>query len=133
MDIPWYEGLHDGYPFCSTLSAYTKIRRDGAIQSLRDDAWLWVSAMTFGVLEAVTRTRLPEFMFVVPGPSEGGTVLSGTRILQFLVHWHHRMPHHRDTHDPGAQAKRIQHLRNAGRKGNNPARSRGGAHSARQQ
>ncbi|OJT12321.1 hypothetical protein TRAPUB_11096 [Trametes pubescens] len=112
MDIPWYEDLHDGYPFCSTLSAYTKIRRDGAIQSLRDDAWLWVSAMTFGVLEAVTRARLPEFMFVVPGPSEGGTVLSGTRILQFMVHWPHHMHHHRDTHDTDAH---LEHGRDVAR------------------
>lgn len=112
MDIPWHDGMHDGYPFCSTLSAYTKIRRDGTIQSLRDDAWLWVSAMTLGVLEAVTRARLPEFMFVVPGPSEGETVLSGTRILQFMVHWHHHMHHHQNTQDTDAH---LEHGRDVAR------------------
>ena len=86
-DIPWLGAPHDGYPFCPTLSSYTAARR-GAAQSLRDDAALWVSALTFGLLEAVTRTRISEATLVSPGSRDGEFVLSGNRILRFLVHWH---------------------------------------------
>ncbi|KAI0632924.1 hypothetical protein C8Q77DRAFT_1059205 [Trametes polyzona] len=108
LDIPWFGASHDGYPFCSTLSSYTKIRRNGYIQTLHADAALWLSAMTFGLLEAITRARILESMLLVPGEREGERVISGTRILQFLVHWHHHMHHHRPHSDHEAH---LQHGR----------------------
>ncbi|KAI0751791.1 hypothetical protein C8Q80DRAFT_1159325 [Daedaleopsis nitida] len=95
-DIPWFGAPHDGYPFCSTLSSYTKIRQDGSMHSLRDDAALWVSAMTFGLLEAVMRARIPEELLLVTTIDDDDTrsMLSGTRILRFITHWTHHMIHH---------------------------------------
>ncbi|OJT05010.1 hypothetical protein TRAPUB_4192 [Trametes pubescens] len=89
IDIPWFGAAHDGFPYCNTMSSYTRIRQPpGACHSRRDDAALWVSALTFGFLEAATRTRIPESMFVVPGPREGEQVLSGSRIHRFLMHFY---------------------------------------------
>ncbi|TFK88609.1 hypothetical protein K466DRAFT_598496 [Polyporus arcularius HHB13444] len=98
VDIPWLGAPHNGYPFCTTLSSYIKIRRDGAIRSMRDDAALWVSAMTFGLLEAVTRVRIPESLFIDHTlVAQGGeAILSGTRILRFLTSWRYRMRDHSD-------------------------------------
>ena len=86
VDIPWLGSPHDGYPFCFNLSTYTKIRRT-ATSSLRDDAALWLSAMTFGLLEAVISMKVPEELFLVPGTSETGFVLSGARLLRFMSNW----------------------------------------------
>ncbi|KAL1938910.1 hypothetical protein VTO73DRAFT_11063 [Trametes versicolor] len=99
IDIPWYGAAHDGFPYCSTMSSYTRIRQPpGACHSRRDDAALWVSALTFGFLEAATRTRIPESMFVVPGPREGEQVLSGSRIHRFLMHFY--LSQYRDDNFP---------------------------------
>ncbi|KAI0830216.1 hypothetical protein BC628DRAFT_1500779 [Trametes gibbosa] len=87
-DIPWFGAPHDGYAFCNTLSGYTRARRQSAIQSLRDDAALWVGAMTLGVLEAVMRSRIPESLLIVPGTRNGEKILSGDRILRLLSSWH---------------------------------------------
>ncbi|KAI0651337.1 hypothetical protein C8Q79DRAFT_28091 [Trametes meyenii] len=84
--IRWFGAPHDGYAFCPTLGEYIKIRRAGAIQSLRDDAALWVSAMTFGLLEAVTRTRIPEAQFLV-SDSMDVQYLYNTHILGFVIQW----------------------------------------------
>ncbi|KAL1938911.1 hypothetical protein VTO73DRAFT_11064 [Trametes versicolor] len=97
MSIPWLGAPHDGYPFCSTLSNYTRIRRHPTAQSLQDDAALWISALTFGLLEAVTQKRIPEAVLVIPGARKGKAVLSSARILQFLVHWY--ASHDEDTRD----------------------------------
>ncbi|KAI0717560.1 hypothetical protein C8T65DRAFT_640971 [Cerioporus squamosus] len=86
LDIPWLGFPHDGYPFCFNLSTYTKIRRT-ATASLRDDASLWLSAMTFGLLEAVISMKIPEELFLIPGPGGNGLVLSGTRLLRFMANW----------------------------------------------
>ncbi|KAI0651216.1 hypothetical protein C8Q79DRAFT_20008 [Trametes meyenii] len=89
LDIPWFGAPHDDYPFCHTLSTYTMSRRRGKAQTLFDDAALWVSALSLGVLEATTRTRIPEAVLVRPGSTETGgrLVLSGTRILRLLAYW----------------------------------------------
>ncbi|KAI0670226.1 hypothetical protein C8Q78DRAFT_975703 [Trametes maxima] len=97
LDIPWFGAPHDGHPFCRTLSTYTISRRTGKAQTLFDDAALWVSALTFGVLEAATHTQIPEIVLVQQGSMETGgqMVLSGTRILLLLAYWrYHAM---RDT------------------------------------
>lgn len=112
-DVPWFAAPHDGYPFCTTLSSYTKVRRSRPVLSLRDNAGLWVAAMTFGLLEAVTRTRIPESMFLVPGAREGEQVLSGTRLLRFMVNWHHHMHHHYPDH--ADVETRLEHGRAAAR------------------
>ncbi|KAI0751760.1 hypothetical protein C8Q80DRAFT_1097925 [Daedaleopsis nitida] len=86
LDIPWSGKPHDGYPFCFNLSSYTKIRR-AANASLRDDAALWLSAMTSGLLEAVVSMKIPEELFVVAGPEEGTFILSGSRMLRLMAVW----------------------------------------------
>ncbi|KAI8990427.1 hypothetical protein BD414DRAFT_483605 [Trametes punicea] len=92
LDIPWLGTRHDGFTSCINLFRYTRIRRDPTMpRSLRDDAALWVSAMTFGLLEAVTRIEMVESNFLVPGGQEGETVISGERILQLLGCWRTRL------------------------------------------
>lgn len=88
VDIPWLGATHDGFPFCSTLSSYTQVRRrPGTLRSNHDDTALWLSAMTFGLLEAVTRVRIPESMLVITGARAGEQFLSGSRIRRFLTHF----------------------------------------------
>ncbi|KAH9893989.1 hypothetical protein C8Q73DRAFT_790573 [Cubamyces lactineus] len=90
MDIPWLGGCHDGYPYCSTLMTYAAIRRKiGAARPLREDAALWLSTMTLGLLEAVTRTRMRESAFV--SRTRDGPTLSGILIQQFLALWASRL------------------------------------------
>ncbi|OSD02361.1 hypothetical protein PYCCODRAFT_1410767 [Trametes coccinea BRFM310] len=90
LDVPWLGATHDGYPSCPTLGGYTTARRaSGRIHSLRDDAALWLSALTFGLLEAATLLRIPESLFLT-SKTEGGRsiqVLSGQRISQFFAYY----------------------------------------------
>ncbi|KAI0675722.1 hypothetical protein C8Q78DRAFT_345363 [Trametes maxima] len=112
LDVPWYDARHDGYPFCSTLSCYTAVRRISTDQSFLDDAALWMSAMTFGLLEAVTRSRISESVFLTPGQSNDGLVISGPRILRFLVHWFcslvYRQPNNHDL-EHGREVAQLLH------------------------
>ncbi|KAI0674746.1 hypothetical protein C8Q78DRAFT_497756 [Trametes maxima] len=85
LDIPWKHAPHDGYPFCTTLSAYSATRRNGAYPNPVDHDALWLSTMTFGLLESFTRTRIPEALLLVPGETEGEWNISGLRILRFLL------------------------------------------------
>ncbi|KAI0651221.1 hypothetical protein C8Q79DRAFT_1004523 [Trametes meyenii] len=87
IDIPWLDAPHDGFSFCPTLSSYTQTRLCGAIHSARDDVALWVAALTFGLLEAVTQLRIPESLLLVPGKREGERVISGSRLFRLLVTW----------------------------------------------
>ncbi|KAJ8457555.1 hypothetical protein ONZ51_g11461 [Trametes cubensis] len=88
VDIPWLGARHDGYPFFPSLSKYTATRRPkGVVHSFHDDAALWLGTMTFGLLEAITRMRIPEHILLVPAANKGEAVISGTRILQVLVLW----------------------------------------------
>ncbi|KAI0651223.1 hypothetical protein C8Q79DRAFT_20740 [Trametes meyenii] len=87
LDIPWKHAPHDGYPFCTTLSAYSATRRNSAYPNPVDHDALWVSVMTFGLLESFTRTRIPEALLLVPGEAEGEVVISGSRILRLLFGW----------------------------------------------
>lgn len=111
MDIRWFNARHDGYPFSPTLSSYSQIRRHGALPSVRDDAALWVSAMTLGVLEAVMHARIPESLLLIPGAHEGERVLSGTRMLRLMVNWHHHM----HSHYPNWQHQSTYHADDATR------------------
>ncbi|KAI9070196.1 hypothetical protein FKP32DRAFT_18085 [Trametes sanguinea] len=91
-DIPWMGGQHDGYPVCTTLAHYVAMRRPpGAVRSLHDDAALWLSAMTFGLLEAVTRLRIPESTLLsvrqIEGQDGWETVVSGSRVRQLVSTW----------------------------------------------
>ncbi|KAL7279683.1 hypothetical protein ACG7TL_006090 [Trametes sanguinea] len=88
IGIPWFGAPHDPFPFCDTLGRYTTVRSLAQpIRTLRDDAGLWLSAMTFGVLEASTCIRIPEPAVLVPLESRSSLTLSGTRVLQLLVYW----------------------------------------------
>ncbi|KAH9893992.1 hypothetical protein C8Q73DRAFT_498424 [Cubamyces lactineus] len=87
IDIPWLGARHDGHPFCPSLSRYVAIRRPkGTVHSLYDDAALWLSAMTFGLLEAITQMQIPERILLAPGTNEE-TVISGSRVFQVLILW----------------------------------------------
>ncbi|KAI0326307.1 hypothetical protein GY45DRAFT_1374060 [Cubamyces sp. BRFM 1775] len=93
IDIPWLGARHDhsSYPLCPSLSSYVAIRRPkGTVHSLHDDAALWLSAMTFGLLEAITCMRIPQCILLVPGINQEETVISGSRVLQALILWSHR-------------------------------------------
>ncbi|KAI0326294.1 hypothetical protein GY45DRAFT_122390 [Cubamyces sp. BRFM 1775] len=112
FDIPWLGARHDerDYPVCSSLSGYTALRRPkGVVYSLHDDAALWLSAMTFGLLEAITQMRIPARILLAPRKNKeetGETVVSGPRILQVLALWVNRKKqnhgdgplHHHDEH-----------------------------------
>ncbi|KAH9884630.1 hypothetical protein C8Q73DRAFT_351322 [Cubamyces lactineus] len=88
LDIPWLDGNHDGYAMSAILSSYTYIRRPlGHTYSLRHDTALWLSAMTFGLFEAISGMRLPESTLLVTSASGSERILSGKRLLRFMVFW----------------------------------------------
>ncbi|KAI0659662.1 hypothetical protein C8Q70DRAFT_124425 [Cubamyces menziesii] len=88
MDIPWMDAQHDGHPLCSTLYGYIAIRRPtGVIRSLHADAALWLSAMSFGLLEAITQVKIPEATLLVSGAADQSTVISSVRVRRFLNGW----------------------------------------------
>ncbi|KAJ3001845.1 hypothetical protein NUW54_g6182 [Trametes sanguinea] len=90
VDIPWLDGDHDGHRHCGSLREYAMARRpwhEGLLTVRWDDLGLWLSMVTFGLLEAVTHTRIAESLLLVPGDRRGRYVLSGTRLLQILAHW----------------------------------------------
>ncbi|KAI0325432.1 hypothetical protein GY45DRAFT_248798 [Cubamyces sp. BRFM 1775] len=88
LDIPWLDGHHDGYEISTNLSSYTYIRRPlGHTYSLRHDTALWIGAMTFGLLEAISGMRLLESTLLVPNDSGPERILSGMRLLRFMAYW----------------------------------------------
>ncbi|KAH9895811.1 hypothetical protein C8Q73DRAFT_789617 [Cubamyces lactineus] len=88
-DIRWLGAKHDGYALSDTLAGYIALRRQkGAVRSFQDDAALWLSAMTFGLLEAITRLPIPESI-LVPGEHEGETIISGVRLSRFILWFKH--------------------------------------------
>uniref|UniRef100_A0A5K1K2L8 Protein kinase Ukc1p n=1 Tax=Ganoderma boninense TaxID=34458 RepID=A0A5K1K2L8_9APHY len=91
LDVPWLGGVNDGYPFSPTLSIYVNIRRRSATPSFRDDVALWLGAMTFGLLEIVTRYKVTEVDLLSPTSGGDARVLSGTRLERFLFAWSHHM------------------------------------------
>ena len=88
-DMPWLGGPHDGYPPHTTLSEYTSIRWP-ATRSIWDNQALWQGAMTFGVLEAITMTRISESDLLYEG-SDGHSVFVGRRVSRLFVHWIHHV------------------------------------------
>ncbi|OSC99993.1 hypothetical protein PYCCODRAFT_1469729 [Trametes coccinea BRFM310] len=100
IDIPWLGAPHDGYPFCANLSSYVETRRPtGTLSTFPRDAALWLSAMTFGVLECVTRMRIPEQLLLSRRPGDGATVVSGLLLTRFMTMWFWQcaMDKHRDS------------------------------------
>lgn len=92
IDVSWLDGVHDGFALSSSPSAYVRIRREGTTPSLPDDLALWLGAMTFGLLEAVTRIRIPEEVFLAPDPHNvGRRVILGSHLGGFLAKWVHHM------------------------------------------
>ena len=59
-DIVWYGGPHDGYCRSTTISAYVWIRLPTCARSRKEHVALFQSALTFGVLEAITGLSIPE-------------------------------------------------------------------------
>ncbi|KAJ2982307.1 hypothetical protein NUW54_g10768 [Trametes sanguinea] len=115
LDVPWLGATHDGYPSSTTLGGYTTARRNSGIPySLRDDAALWLSALTFGLLEAATLIRIPESLFLMSKSQEeeGITqVLSGQRISQFFAYYFKESVGLRGSQGPPAEhGRRIARL-----------------------
>ncbi|KAI0666470.1 hypothetical protein C8Q78DRAFT_453053 [Trametes maxima] len=72
----WYGGTHDGYPqVCLTLGEYTRLRRTPRFSRF-EDASLWQSVMTFGLLEALMEIKIPETL-LLRGPSNNRSFASG--------------------------------------------------------
>lgn len=87
LDIPWMSSPHDNYPFYPTLTSYVRARRlSNAASSLHDDTALWVGAMTFGLLEAITEMKIPESLLVTQ-EADGQAVISGERLALFIFRW----------------------------------------------
>ncbi|OSC99990.1 hypothetical protein PYCCODRAFT_722587 [Trametes coccinea BRFM310] len=111
IDIPWLGAPHDGYPFCANLSSYVDTRRPaGTLSTFPRDAALWLSAMTFGVLECVTRMRIPEYLLLTRRPEDGATVISGILLTRFIRLWWQRYaPDEGDTKclDHGKEIARL--------------------------
>lgn len=82
-DMVWLGGRHDGYCHTKSLSAYIWLRFSTA-KTCREQLALWQSALSFGVLEAVTGMHIPESFLLVSCP-DGSTVLSSNK-LSLLVH-----------------------------------------------
>lgn len=90
FDIPWLDSGHNGYPISSNPSVYVKLRRTlESVPSFRDDAALWIGAMTFGLLEAITLIPVTESMFVANDGTglDGKRVVSGSRLAMYLGLW----------------------------------------------
>ncbi|KAI0659661.1 hypothetical protein C8Q70DRAFT_124378 [Cubamyces menziesii] len=84
-DIPWLGAEHDDFPLCPNLSTYIAIRRQKLnTPSLECDAALWLSSMTFGLVEAILHTKIAESVLLAPGMYDGKTVVSGARVVQLL-------------------------------------------------
>ncbi|KAI0754569.1 hypothetical protein C8Q80DRAFT_374934 [Daedaleopsis nitida] len=66
-DMPWLGGPHDGHCRAISLSAYVWLRLY-AVRSSHEHLALWQSALTFGVLEALTGTIIPETFLLSPHP-----------------------------------------------------------------
>ncbi|TFK80832.1 hypothetical protein K466DRAFT_364512 [Polyporus arcularius HHB13444] len=93
-DVPWFGAPHDGYPVASTLSSYVTIRRSTSTyrHALEEDFALWLSALTFGILEIMTGSHVSEATLLVSAGGPGGQrVLSGTNLLRLMCvctfHW----------------------------------------------
>ncbi|KAI0670215.1 hypothetical protein C8Q78DRAFT_991853 [Trametes maxima] len=86
IDIPWLDAPHDGYPFCETLTQCTQTQLFRALHSVHDDLALWVSALTFGLLEAVMQTRIPEALLLSTGQG-GAHIISGIHLQRLIMTW----------------------------------------------
>ncbi|KAH9890647.1 hypothetical protein C8Q73DRAFT_134020 [Cubamyces lactineus] len=112
LDVPWLGAGHDGYPFCPILSTYAASRLPpGTIHSLRDDAAIWISTMTFGLLEAVTRMQIPESILLAPGLQMGEAIMSGLGLLRILLFWKYNILATMGSDEVSLEeARRILHL-----------------------
>ncbi|KAK7049525.1 hypothetical protein VNI00_005556 [Paramarasmius palmivorus] len=86
IDIPWLGAPHDGHPFSLDLHRYVKLRRQ-ALSTLREDAALWLNALTFGILEAVLGIRIPEALTLCKRGHDGKEVISGARLSRLMHEW----------------------------------------------
>ncbi|KAI0718172.1 hypothetical protein C8T65DRAFT_639237 [Cerioporus squamosus] len=78
----WLGATHDGHPAFVSVHAYVLARYKSA-QSLLDHVALWQSALTFGVLEAITGLIIPESWFL--STRDDGTVLFTSHHISSLV------------------------------------------------
>ena len=91
-DIPWLNGGHDGFPPSHTLSDYIDRRRkqENTPPAIGNDAGVWIGAMTFGLLEAVTGVAIPESL-LLRRRGVGMHILLGSRMAGFLESWYQFM------------------------------------------
>ena len=85
----WLGARHDGYPLATTLKKYTLLRVESALD-IRGRAALMQSALTFGLLEAVLRIKIPE-TFLLAQAADGTTTLSTANLLTLFRDLYHRL------------------------------------------
>lgn len=92
----WLGGPHDGYPLANTLDEYVRLRQTKtAPNGSRKHAALIQSQLTFGLLEAFLRLKIPE-SFLVSKRTFGRSRLSTANISILVSDWYHRsqVSHH---------------------------------------
>ncbi|KAI0704115.1 hypothetical protein C8Q76DRAFT_220459 [Earliella scabrosa] len=77
---------HDGYCRSATISAYVWIRLPTCARSRKEHVALFQSALTFGVLEAITGLSIPESQ-LLSRRSDGPLVLTSRRISEVVSYW----------------------------------------------
>ncbi|KAI0773201.1 hypothetical protein BD413DRAFT_492173 [Trametes elegans] len=78
-------GIHDGYPLSLRLGEYTRIRRSFGASRV-EEAALWQSTMTFGLLEALTCIPIPESL-LISTTDDGTHIFSGDALSSLVVEW----------------------------------------------
>ncbi|KAI0754614.1 hypothetical protein C8Q80DRAFT_1226746, partial [Daedaleopsis nitida] len=92
-DMTWIGGRHDGYPRAISLSAYVWIRLSTA-RSRKEYLALWQSALSFGVLEAITGMKIPETLLLELQP-DGSLSMTSKHVSLLITSWlfGHLVPH----------------------------------------
>ncbi|KAI0754567.1 hypothetical protein C8Q80DRAFT_375029 [Daedaleopsis nitida] len=84
-DIPWIGGSHNNHCRATSLSAYVWIRLHTA-RSPREHLGLWQSALTFGVLEAITGWTISEDLLLSALPN-GRRIVTSQQVSKLITTW----------------------------------------------
>ena len=83
-EILWLRGPHDGHQHSTSLSAYVWTRRSTS-KTRREYFALWQSALSFGVLEAITGMKIPESLLLSPR-ADGTLVITSGKVSELISH-----------------------------------------------